>query len=145
MKIEMEWITCLAFMAICAATDIRKKEIPIIIITLFGSFAFLYAVIWGGKGWGEILCSLAPGLFLLLLAFCTKESIGYGDGLAAVIVGVLIGWKECVTVIISGFLLSSVFVLILLVCRKVRGKSRIPFLPFLAIGMGVLYIAKKGM
>lgn len=145
MKINMEWIICLVFMAICVVADIRKKEIPVAVIALFGSLAFLYAVIWGGKDWSEILYSLAPGLFLLLLALCTRESIGYGDGLAAVVVGILVGWKECLAAIISGCLLSSVFALVLLVCRKVRGKSRIPFLPFLAAGMGVFYFARKGM
>lgn len=145
MKIEMEWIICLVFMAICAVIDIRKKEIPIVIIALFGGCAFLYIIIWERKGWDDIFYSFIPGLSLLLIGLCTRESIGYGDGLAAMMIGILIGWEGCVAAVTGGFLLSAVFALVLLVCKKVKGKSRIPFLPFLAAGLGVFYIVQKGI
>ena len=120
MKIEWEWTICLIFMTICVITDIRKKEIPVIVVALSGG------------------C-------LLFLGLCTKESIGYGDGLAAMAVGMWIGWKGCIIAMISGFLLSSICALALLICKKVRGKSRIPFLPFLAVGLGVFYVVGKGI
>lgn len=139
----MEWIICLIFMTICTVTDIKKKEVPIAVIVLFGSVAVLYVIIGGEKKWMEILYSIMPGAFLLLLGLCTRESIGYGDGFAAMVSGLLTGWKGCVTAIITGLLLSSVFALALLICKRAKGKSRIPFLPFLAIGLGVFYIVQK--
>lgn len=142
---EIEWMICLAFMAICAGIDIRKKEIPVVVLALFGGGAFLYTMIWDGKAWNEIFYSLVPGLCLLLLSFCTRESIGYGDGLAAMAAGILIGWRGCVTAIIGGFLFSAVFSLALLVCRKAKGRSRIPFLPFLTAGLGVFYVVWQGV
>lgn len=143
MKIEIEWIICLIFIVICAVIDIRKKEIPVIVLALFGGCALFYTMIWGERTWVEILYSLMPGFFLLLLGLCTRESIGYGDGLAVMPVGMLIGWKGCIAAVVGGFLFSAVFSLILLVGRKAKGKSRIPFLPFLTVGLGVLYIAWK--
>ena len=83
MKIEWEWTICLIFMTICVITDIRKKEIPVIVVALSGGCALLYTIILGEKEWSEILYSLLPGACLLFLGLCTKESIGYGDGLAA--------------------------------------------------------------
>lgn len=143
MKIGIEWIICLVFMAICTAADIRKREVPIAVIVLFGGVAFFYTVSRGERKWLEILYSLMPGISLLLLSLCTRESIGYGDGLTAMVSGMLTGWKGCVTAIITGLLLSSIFALALLISKKAKGKSRIPFLPFLSIGLGVFYIVQK--
>ncbi len=110
MKIEIEWIICLIFIVICAVIDIRKKEIPVIVLALFGGCALFYAMIWGERAWVEILYSLMPGFFLLLLGLCTRESIGYGDGLAVMPVGMLIGWKGCIAAVVGGFLFSAGFV-----------------------------------
>ena len=145
MRIEWEWTICLIFMTICVITDIRKKEIPVIVVALSGGCALLYTIILGENERSEILYSLLPGACLLFLGLCTKESIGYGDGLAAMAVGMWIGWKGCIIAMISGFLLSSICALALLICKKVRGKSRIPFLPFLAVGLGVFYVVGKGI
>ena len=134
MKKEWEWTICLIFMTIC-----------VIVVALSGGCALLYTIILGEKEWSEILYSLLPGACLLFLGLCTKESIGYGDGLAAMAVGMWIGWKGCIIAMISGFLLSSICALALLICKKVRGKSRIPFLPFLAVGLGVFYVVGKGI
>ena len=76
MKIEWEWTICLIFMTICVITDIRKKEIPVIVVALSGGCALLYTIILGEKEWSEILYSLLPGACLLFLGLCTKESIG---------------------------------------------------------------------
>lgn len=136
----MEWIIAAFFMLISTVTDIKNKTIPISVMILFGIFAAVYAVI-GNKHILEIIYSLTPGAFLLALSLCTRESIGYGDGLLVMVLGVLVGFSICLLTVISGMIISGVFALILLIFRKVNGKTRLPFIPFLTMGLGVAYIA----
>lgn len=143
--LKMWWIISFTFIAICTAADIRRREIPMIIIVLFGVISLFYIGIWGEREWLDIAYSLIPGAFLLLLSLCTRESIGYGDGLVTLVLGILMGWKGCMTAVFIGLLASAVFSMALLACRKVKGKSRIPFVPFLAIGLGVFYIAQGSL
>ncbi len=141
----MEWGISLIFIIICTIFDIRKKEIPVFLIGLFGCISILTIGIIGEKTWADIACSLVPGSILLLLSLCTRESIGYGDGMVALVLGILMGYGECIAIIIIGLMGSAVCALILLACGKVKGKSRLPFLPFLAVGLGVFYIAQKNI
>ena len=82
MKIGVEWAVSLIFIMICTITDIRKREIPLTMIILFSCLSLVIAKIRGEEGgWFSFLYSMAPGVFFLLLSFCTRQSIGYGDGL----------------------------------------------------------------
>lgn len=128
-----------AFIAICCIFDIRKKEIPIFIIVAFGILSLIAVAIAQKPELYSVMYSLIPGAAMLGLSLCTKESIGYGDGFVVLVLGVLLGFVECVFVVLAGLFLSAVVGLVLLVFKKVRGKSRMPFMPFLAAGLGVVF------
>ena len=128
-----------AFIAICCIFDIRKKEIPVSIIVAFGLLSLIAVAIAQKTELYSVLYSLIPGAAMLGLSLCTKESIGYGDGFVVLVLGVLLGFTECVFVVLAGLFLSAVVGLVLLVFKKVRGKSRMPFMPFLAAGLGVVF------
>ncbi len=128
-----------AFIGICCIFDIRKKEIPVFIIVAFGLLSLIAVAIAQKTELYSVLYSLIPGAAMLGLSLCTKESIGYGDGFAVLVLGVLLGFLECVFVVLAGLFLSAVVGLVLLVFKKVRGKSRMPFMPFLAAGLGVVF------
>lgn len=137
----MEWIISFIFMIICAVKDIKSKTIPVWMIVLFGIIAILYSGFWGNRGLLPTLYSLIPGAFLLTLSLCTRESIGYGDGLLMLPLGMLVGLSVCVRTVVWGMVMSGVCALILLVCRKAKGKTQIPFIPFLTMGLGVVFFA----
>lgn len=135
-------ITVLLVLCICSAIDIKKKEVPLIIL-LIGFSAALGINIWqickGELFILEMAVSVMPGVFFLLLSFCTGEKIGYGDGLLIVFLGLSLGFGRCSLIICIGLIASSVFALILIVFCKAGRNSRLPLVPFLAIGMGVSF------
>lgn len=139
----MEWLIGMIFMAICTVTDIKSRTVSGTVLVVFGMVSLIYAVICRDGSIYGILYSLLPGAFLLALSLCTKESIGYGDGFLVSALGILTGFSTCFLTVVSGFLLSAVTALVLLVCKKVNGKSRLPFVPFLTLGLGVSYFAQS--
>lgn len=138
MKTDMGYIAA-AFMAICCVFDIRKKEIPVYIIMVFGIVSLVIVAIKQKPELYSALCSLIPGAVMLGLSLCTKESIGYGDGFVVLVLGVMLGFAKCTVAVLAGLFLSAIAGLVLLVLKKVRGKSRMPFMPFLAAGLGVVF------
>ncbi len=131
------------FLAVCTVFDIRKKEIPVILAGV-GAMAAASITIWRiGNGFivaVQILMSLLPGLFFLLTGWCTKEKVGYGDGILLSITGLIVGFNQCFTGLCIGLFLSAFFGALLLFLHKAQKNSRIPFVPFLAMGMGVCFI-----
>lgn len=138
------WIIAIVCMGVLAIADVKEKAVPSIFLMIFGVIAVIYAVLNREKEWMNILYSLIPGIFLLMVSLCTKESIGYGDGWAVAALGLLIGAEACLLTVCAGLAVSAIFSLILLALHKVNGKSRLPFLPFLMVGLGVLAIGQKG-
>lgn len=130
------------FLSACAVFDIRKKEIPISLI-LAGLTVALGINIWQifekTIFIADIGFSLLPGLFFLLISFCTKEKIGYGDGLILIVSGLAIGFYQCFLGLCISLICSSVFAIFLLILRKVEKNSGLAFVPFLTIGMGVSF------
>lgn len=136
----MEWIIAFIFMTVCAAWDIKTKTIPISAVILFGIITAVCTGIRGNRDLLSLLYSLIPGALLLTLSLCTRESIGYGDGLLVLPLGILIGLSMCIVTVVSGMIISAVCALVLLVCKKVNGKTRMPFVPFMTMGLGVAFV-----
>lgn len=144
-QIESNFIKCavLIYLSVCTVFDIRKKEIPLILLGV-GMAAAVGVTIWRiGNGTvfaAQIIWSLLPGLFFLLVSWCTKEKVGYGDGILLLITGLMVGFYLCFTDLCISLFLSSFFGVLLLFFHKAQKNSRIPFVPFLTMGMGVCFI-----
>ena len=87
---------------------------------------------------GELLCSLLPGMLLLLLGRITSQAVGYGDGWVILILGLFLAPAELLGILGLASALAGIWALYLVV-RK-RKDQEIPFLPFLLLGFagGVL-------
>lgn len=137
-------ICLLVLMLICSVVDIRTKEIPLweIAICAVLSTAKVVLDLRGGEAdIAGIIFSLLPGAFLLVLSFITKEGIGYGDGLMVLLMGPALGAEGLILGMLIAFFASSFFSAILLIIKKVKRNYRIPFIPFMTIGMGVMILA----
>lgn len=134
---SIEYGVSVVFVVVCSVFDIRRKEVPVLLVGVFGLLALIAAIIRKSELY-PLLYSFIPGAAMLALSLCTRESIGYGDGLIVLVLGVFLGLGQCWAVVLSGLILSAAAGLVLLIFHKVNGKTRIPFIPFLAAGLGVV-------
>ncbi|MDE6202090.1 MAG: prepilin peptidase [Lachnospiraceae bacterium] len=125
----------LLFLAGLTAEDIRKKEIPVFKVLAAGFFAVLYPMCVGQISAQEIIWGLVPGGILMLLALITKESIGYGDGMVAAVLGLWTGGWFTLAVVCAAVMLSGIYGTACLIRKK---REPIPFIPFLLLGMEVV-------
>ena len=83
------------------------------------------------KSIGFLLTALAPGIFLLALGLVTRQAIGYGDGLMLLVCGLCLGGKTAGVLLITGMFLICPISLYLLLFKRAKRDTQLPFAPFL--------------
>ena len=130
-------IGILMIFVISSIEDIRKKEIflwEVLVCALLSVASELMAFLNGSFDILDVLLSLLPGAAMLILAFITREGIGFGDGLIILAAGPALGLYGLLTTFVTAVFLSGLFSAIMLVLKKANRKTKIAFAPFLAVG-----------
>lgn len=132
-EVNMGFWVARVLLGITCIFDLRYKKIPMLPI-IIGS-------VWGGvlliankSGGTEVLNALFPGMLLVIVAFMTKEKVGYGDGFLLMSLGLLEGAGACWKDLMIGLFLAAVFGIILLFFGKKGKETEVPFVPFLLGG-----------
>ncbi|WP_029231479.1 prepilin peptidase [Butyrivibrio sp. VCB2006] len=141
----MWMITRIVFMVLllsAAFTDLKRKEIPMLLIVLQALTAVvaMVSVIVQGNMWPYGLLSLIPGVVMIVISFATRGELGVGDGLILLCMGPVYGMETTCLGLFISLLLSCLFSIGILVLGKGNRKTRLPFVPFLTMGMGVIVL-----
>ena len=91
-------------------------------------------------GLADGLWGLLPGALVVLLAFLSRQAIGYGDGMILGACGCWLGMKRTLEIFFLASVGAAVFAGILLLRKKADRKDRLPFLPFLAAAQGAVLV-----
>jgi leader peptidase (prepilin peptidase)/N-methyltransferase len=104
-----------------------------------GTAILLTAAAGAGDRWGSMLVAMLSGIvlaaFYLALAAVLPGGIGLGDVKLAASLGTLLGWFGWPAVVrgtFAAFLLAAVYGAGLVVTRRARPGTSIPFGPFMA-------------
>ena len=128
-----EELVMLGSLMALSVMDLRTKKIPLMPVLVLGVMFFVYRI-WSGVPLLEVAAGAIPGGILLLVSVLTEESIGYGDGLVLLVLGVLCGVAKAVAVLGMALLLAAVLSMVLLALKRVGRKTELPFLPCLCSG-----------
>jgi leader peptidase (prepilin peptidase)/N-methyltransferase len=111
-----------------------KKEVsmlPIVGMSAVGATCSLLGGEWGNA---SFLLQFLPGMFVLLFARLSGESIGYGDGWVLLALGCFLGLEELVSLCMIAVSCAGMVALFLLVVLRRGRQTQIPFVPFLLLG-----------
>ena len=131
-------------LGIISYQDLKSKEIPVWLLVCCGALSVgkvIFLLTSGQLDPGDLLISLIPGALLLLIAYVTRQGVGYGDGLLALCIGPAVGAPALVTGMCMAVVISAIFSGVLLVLRKAGRRTKIPFVPFMTFGLGVMLFA----
>ena len=78
--------------------------------------------------------------FFLLWFFSKGKAMGDGDIYLSGIIGLALGFPKLIVAFYAAFLTGAVAGVILILVRKKRMKSHIPFGPFMILGLGVAFL-----
>lgn len=131
------WIKTLilGYLVILGIKDGKDRKIPLQWLVagavLLGGIGVWKCVLGEMNRW-EILLGVIPGVLLLAVAWLTGKA-GCADGVVLMELGLCLGYRESLFLFGFGLLLLSIVSVILLLLRKVKKDTRMPYLPFLAI------------
>lgn len=118
--------------------DIRKKRVSVIVIIIMGVCAVAYNFYYNLFTLPESLLSFVPGIIMLILAFLSDESIGYGDGVLMLCLGLFAGMEEIFLIFMLAVSVAGIMAMIFVfICHK-RKDYEIPFVPFIFLGYGIM-------
>jgi len=108
------------------------------------AFALIFPRLWGTEQhWvaGLMAIGTMVGVTLLMAVFATvgehlfkQEALGWGDVKYMAAVGACLGPKACFITLLAGSLIGSIYGLSILLLKKGKLGTALPFGPFLALG-----------
>jgi prepilin signal peptidase PulO-like enzyme (type II secretory pathway) len=102
----------------------------------FGTMLWPLEAAWGNALIGMVAC----GLFFSLLFVVTRGAgIGFGDVKLAFAGGLLMSWPDAFLAFLLAFIIGSICSLPLLILHKKGVRDAVPFGPFMAIGMAIVF------
>lgn len=130
-------IIAFLFLAFCTLCDLRSMQIPLAGLVIFGLVIVGIGIINGTLFQQLGFLQLIPGAVFLLISLLGKQSVGYGDGMVILLLGILLGISRCVAVIFMGLIFCSIVSIFILLLKKGNRRTKLPFMPFLLAAWGV--------
>ena len=142
-------LVLVVLLGVCAVHDLKSRTIPAIWIWICLGCMLVYrlSILYGGRSSiTELFLCILPGMVLFLLSYYSPcnahfllsywgRQIGSGDGWLIIISGLCLGWEMLREVLTYAFLAAGLFGFgCLFLAHKGKG-TRIPFVPFLLIGV----------
>ncbi len=135
----MEYIGAIAFLWICSIGDLRNRQISVRLCMITGVLGVVMQWVMGTHKPGDLILGVAVGIGFLVLAFLTREKIGFGDGMVLIVLGILVGGFQSLNILLWGLILCTLWGILMIVFFKVERGSTVPFVPFLAIASVVQF------
>lgn len=133
----------LLWLLLLAVVDIRKGSFSgrnLILAAVFFGLAMAAVCFLHLKDWKMVLGGGATGAVFLLASVVTQGAIGIGDGYILTVCGMVLGVYRIVLLIILALCFASVFGMFLWILKKAGRYTKIPFVPFVCAGYGVIFI-----
>ena len=129
-------ISLLLFMTI---TDFEQQVILNEMVFIFALFGLCYTLHLQLSLQDHLLAALGGGLLFLFLAFISRGAVGGGDIKLIAALGLWLGIKALITVIIYGAIAGGIAALLLLFLKKTTRKHFLAYGPYFALtAIGVL-------
>lgn len=122
-------------------TDIKSKEIMMIPVYICILISVAGTVMEGNI---SIISfeGAVPGILMLIASFLTKGAIGEGDAYLILAIGLMVGIRNVVVILLIGSVFAMLYGVFLLFFRKAKRKDTISYVPFILTGfIGVMLIA----
>lgn len=136
----MKTIVITIFLILSTLIDLRKKEVNISLCISVALVGLIYETFISKTDILSIILGILPGIFLMLTSIVTNEEIGKGDAAILSTIGIFLGLKKTILVLIYALFSTIIIGGILLLIRKKNKKYKIPFVPFILFSYIVICI-----
>lgn len=123
----------ISFLLLITVTDFEQQVILNEMVLLFALLGLFYVLHLQLSLKDHLFTSFGGGLLFLFLAYISNGAIGGGDIKLIAALGLWLGWKSFLSVIIYGAIAGGVGALLLLLFQKVKRKQYLAYGPYFAL------------
>lgn len=136
----MKEVIVLLFLAWNTRSDIRKKEVSVFSAAVVFLMGLILAFAEHTR-FTEFAVTMGGGVIFLILSILTEGKIGMGDAWVLIAMAAMLKPQTYLISLMIGLLLASAYSGYLMLVKKRKKTTEIPFLPFLLLGyLGGLYL-----
>lgn len=133
----------IGYLIVLSVWDIRKRQIPVVWLGL-GCVLVVLGLLCDASGgveqWRSLFWGILPGI-LMLAGARMRGIIGTADGVVMIMIGMQKGYWKGTMILGVALFTAAVFCAVFLLLGKLKGTTRIPFVPFLSLA----YILAEGL
>ena len=133
-------ILAISLLLLMTITDFEQQVILDEMIVAFALLGICYVFHLQLSLKDHLLASLGGGLFFLFLAFISKGALGGGDIKLIATLGLWLGSKALMSVIIYGAIIGGIAALFLILVKKTKRKQFIAYGPYYALSAVVVLL-----
>ncbi|MFC1700754.1 prepilin peptidase [Patescibacteria group bacterium] len=130
----------ICFLIIIFVYDLKHYIIPDQVIYPAIAISFVYAIVNYNNLLYLFLCLSGAVFFLLIVLVSKGKWMGLGDVKLAVFMGFVLGWFNILLALFLSFVFGSIVGIILILFKKKKIKSEIPFGPFLCLATVIVML-----
>jgi prepilin signal peptidase PulO-like enzyme (type II secretory pathway) len=151
------WLDTIFYLALFSALivifvyDLLSMYIPMAVLWFATGLTLVYrgvvAVFFSASAgiWSELVpymwSAVGAFLFFFILVVVSKETwMGMGDAYVGLLMGLVLGWPGIIWALNLAFGLGAVAGVALVLARRKKMKSQVPFAPFLVIGLFLTFL-----
>lgn len=123
-----------SFLLFSSWLDIKKQEVSVLLLLIYGIAGMVLFVVDKRVSCLSLIGGVAIGVVLIGISRITRGGIGLGDGGMVCITGIYLGACKNVELLLMALIYAAAWSVALIVLKKAKRKTRIPFVPFLALG-----------
>ncbi|NLL93709.1 MAG: hypothetical protein GX225_06220 [Clostridiales bacterium] len=123
----------LIYLILCTYTDIKTSTISLMLSAIVACLLIICNILICHSSLLQLIISLIPGIFLLIISLVSHGALGIGDGVIILIVGLGMNFSSCTFVLFLSLFLSTIFSFIIFI-KKRNLKSSFPLAPFILCG-----------
>lgn len=129
------------YLFLMAVHDLKKHEIQPFISVLTAVLLMgmkIYEIYLGETTWMAAFSGVPVGVLLIGISVVTRGEIGMGDGITFMISGIILGVFENGVLLFISLIFTALIGGLLCLIKCVGRKYKLPFVPFVFIGYGVI-------
>lgn len=130
------------FLITTSITDWKDRKIPIDILIITDVLGVILLFFNPNVEFVQSMIGFfGVGGFVLLISIITRKAIGMGDAIVIGTIGLILGYKMALTVLVYSLVLIGIIGLTLMTFGKVSRKTQLPMVPFMfAVFMVIIII-----
>ena len=126
-------ILAISLLLLMTVTDFEQQVILDEMVFAFALLGLCYVFHLQLPLTNHLLAFIGGGFFFLFLAFISKGALGGGDIKLIAVLGLWLGWRSLLSVILYGAIAGGVAALVLLLMKKIKRKQFLAYGPYFAL------------